>query len=631
MDKLPDELVAHIISFLDTFQAVKTQHVSRRFLRLARDNSYWKSRCFADSRGRRRKGELFAAQDASLAELRNAMMGISSNGIIKEDSDTHAESRAHQRAIANWDPSYPAERLDYYQSYITRNAPIAPIGWLQLPPLHDNQRSQTVHEATGIGALSFDVEETANGVVAPLEDGSICMWDVGSQARDGSGHRGRLLGRSAPGLLSGLSTEADKTKLLAQSKTVMTETGAVECVSIDSTRRRGFFAVQNKLHEVDLATFQIISQETYPFAITALSEAKHSVPVTVGTNSTVHIHDSRSNTFVPNANDSIRCELISGPTIRHAVLAQPGPLSILHHSDGLLDNDSIWVAGRFTPLLVYDRRFFPRLLGTVHSGARISCLASLPHPHIPRSLDLLSNPDASIANLQAAKSVSGTTLLAAGVYKGKGSLELYGIGPSTPKNGTSLTTSSYQNRQTASSSKLLSVASHNASIVYSDGDGNLKWVERDGSTPIRSHNINEDLPERSFNQAQTLAQHQNASDQGIWSSSASEIPGQGDIAQKIITTNSESSTSYSRQMGARRDVNTADLLIWTGDGRIGLLGFGHSCPIQAEVLEEKARSAEEMALEDAERQLEGTLRRALVRQANEARIMQRLGQAFQSW
>lgn len=618
MDKLPDELILHIISYLEPVEVVKIHCLSQQFLRLGRDNGGWKTMCFEHSRAeqKRRREERWNAQDASLVALRDAMNGVSGKGDhTTATSWLESGSATRQRAMANWEPSYPDERVDYYQAYIHRHAPIAPIGWLQVPARQTSKNSEIHHETTGFGAITDG--DAVHHVVAPLDDGSICVWDMTAKREDKPRSRGTLVGRSAPGLLSGMTSESDKTKALAESKTIMTETGAVECVSIDSGRQKGFFAVQDQLYEVDLSTLQTISRETYPFAVTALSEAKHSTPITVGTTSTIHIHDSRSKFVSSGSSESVRCELISDPTTRHAVLAQPGPLSILHQGDAIQDDQSIWVAGRFTPLLNYDRRFFPRLRGTVHSGARISCIAALPYPHIPRRPDLLQDSSISINDLQAAKIGPGSTLLAAGVYKGKGSLELYGLNTSQTSSlvtsNTPLTTSSYQNRQTASSSKLLSVANHNASIVYSDGDGNLRWVERDGSTPIRSHNINADIPEQSFNQAQSIAQ--DASEDGIFSSAASEMPGQGDIVQKIIPTNNSSSSSVLGR--GRREINKDDLLLWTGDGRIGLLGFGHECPFQAEALEEEARSAEEMALEREERRYTESLRRALHSQADE--------------
>lgn len=393
---------------------------------------------------------------------------------------------------------------------------------------------------------------------------------------------------------------------------MMTEVGAVESVSIDNILKRGYFAQNNTLVEVDLSTLQVVSQETFPFPITALSQARQSSLV-VGTNCTIHIHDPRNKSQAP-GDPSLRCELIAGPSASHATLSQPGPLSILDR----FEDDSIWVAGRFTHLLNYDRRFFPKLRGTVHSGARIACITTLPHPYIPRSFDLLQNPNVSLAALHSAKSHPGTTLLAAGEYKGKGSLELYPL--NTAPSTSSLTTTSYANRQTASSTKLLSIAPHGCATVFSDGDGNLKWVERDGTTHIRSHNINDvssapsttaapayrDPP--TFNQAQSLAQ------------TAAEAA-QGDIVQKILPIRTQHASVSSR----RNDSTRSDLLLKTGDGRIGILGFGFESQFGREELEVRAESVEVRTRRDAEKQYQARLRRVLENQANEVRFVRGLG------
>jgi hypothetical protein len=379
----------------------------------------------------------------------------------------------------------------------------------------------------------------------------------------------------------------------------MTEIGAVECVSIDDSTSKGYFAVQNMLQEVDLQTLQVSSTKEYPFPITALSSCQPGMPLTVGTSWTVHLHDSRDITRPSGTDDT--AQLIGGSVNAHATLSQPGPLSILTQHD----TSSIWVAGRFTSLLNYDIRRFPRLLGTIHSGARIASLTSLPYPFIPRSLDLVRNPDASLATLQTARSKPGTTLLAAAEYKGKGSLELHD--PSGKD--------SYQNRQTASASKLLSVAPHGGRIVFSDGDGNLRWMERDGSTLVRQYNIN----------SETSA---DATTGGIFASSDSDMPGQGDIVQKILPLRAcKSDTSSDRP-----DVPNEALMLWSGDGRIGCLSFGTQNPIKPDdswhdAVEEQGLSVEERAKEDAERQYDLRMRRALERNADEVRFVRGLGMA----
>jgi hypothetical protein len=451
-------------------------------------------------------------------------------------------------------------------------------------------------------AYDASINESSH-VISSLQDGSICIWDISAQSTYMSAGKGKVLAQSKPGLLS---------RHAPRNIDVMTETGAVECVSIDSRSWSGYFAVQNLLHEVDLRTLELRSTKTFPFPITALSEASSQGSIAVGTNMTVHINDARdranSGSTAPQG-----IELIGGNARSFATLPQPGPLSILNHSGETQDHSSIWVAGRYTSLLEYDRRFFPRLRSTIHSGARIASLAQIPHPFVGRELDLVRNPDASAAMLQEARSQPGSTLLAAAEYKGKGSLELYGLPHARL----------YQNRQTASASKLLSVAPHGGRIVFSDGDGNVKWTERDGYSPVRTFNINTEDARTSVAPSDNIELRST----GIWSGSGSEVPGQGDIVQKLIPINYSPTTSHGGN--GRVDVNSSDLLMWTGDGRLGLLGFGHVDPLGRRIwhdaVETQTQLVEEKAKDDAERQFRLAMRRALERNADEVRFVRGLG------
>jgi hypothetical protein len=485
---------------LDIVDVARCQLVSSRFLNLARDFELWKILCFEDSRAEaaRRRQRLREAQESHVTELVNAISRLpgatSTSEVSSSITDPGRTDRIQRnRALANWEPGYPGESIDYYEEYIHRHADVN-VDWINLPNTGRSDKRE-VREATGIAILTNNGSQT---IVSPLDDGTVCVWDATSRSTTLDGGRAKLLGQSSAGLLTGNVTPD-------RSHTMMTEIGAVECVSIDSSASKGYFAVQNVLQEVDLHTLQVTSTKEYPFPITALSSCQPGSPLTVGTSCTVHLHDSRDLSIPSQANDT--AQLIGGSVNACATLSQPGPLSILNQHD----NSSIWVAGRFTSLLHYDIRRFPQLLGTIHSGARIASLTALPYPFIPRSLDLIRNPDASASALQTARSQSGMTILAAAEYKGKGSLELHD--PSGR--------SSYQNRQTASASKLLSVAPHGGRIVFSDGDGNLRWMERDGSTLVRQYNIN----------SETSA---DTTTGGIFSSSASEMPGQGDIVQKIL-------------------------------------------------------------------------------------------------
>ncbi|KAF2107623.1 hypothetical protein BDV96DRAFT_589103 [Lophiotrema nucula] len=622
MKPLPDEILLHIISYLEPPELVKLQFVSRQFLSLSRDNHLWKQLCFEHSVAERRRRRLQfneADLDPRLAELIRAADSIAGTFAtsVQDPSAPSAELQAHRNEskrraalLANWDPTYPGEKINFYQDFIQRHAPHN-ISWFQNAQ-HGHQDDDLHHEATGAGIL-FDASGRADKLIAPLEDGSISIWDAsGSEER-----RGRIIARTAIGLLPGRGSDLDYDTRLRQSQTMMTETGAVECVSIDSKLKKGYFAVQNTLNEVDLRTLQVVSRTPYPFPITALSEAHHSTPLTVGTNWTIHLHDTRK---PPSAPAVARTELIGGnPDLSfsrletgdfggHVSLSQPGALSVLHlpttrEWDG---NGDIWVGGRFTSFLNFDRRFFPRLRGTVHSGARLSCLTAISHPFIPNDLRL-GRPYSSPSLLREAKSMPGYTLIAAGEYKGKGSLELYGLSaePTRSINSSDNRTTRnnhacYQNRQTASSSKLLSVAPHGTRLVFSDGDGNLKWVERDGSTPVRQLNINNEM-------------HAHAT-MGVEA-------GWGDIVQKIIPTVSTSLAGPPSDVPLGED----NLIIWTGDGKLGMVGFGHSPTFDVSKLDGVAEEKEVEEQRQRERDYGAEMRRALEQQARELRWLRGYG------
>jgi hypothetical protein len=602
-------------------------------LNLSRDNNLWKTLCFSHSvaERRRRRLQTTSSIDPRLAELIAAANNIS-NTFDTSVHDPHAPSAEAQQERnrekkwealrTNWDPSYPEEKVNWYEDFIQRHAP-QKLSWFQDVGSEVKDDDELRREATGAGIL-FDDDGLAERLIAPLDNGSISIWDAGASSE----RRGKLVAKSDVGLLPNRGSDLDHDTRLTQSQAIMTETGAVECVSIDSKLKKGFFAVQNVLNEVDLNTLQVIARTPYPFPITALSEAHHRTPLTVGTNWTIHLHDTRKPPLVPNAT---RCELIGGSMDTsfsrletgdfggHVSLSQPGALSILHlPTDREWDgNGDIWVGGRFTSMLNFDRRFFPRLRGTVHSGARLSCITAIPHPFIPQSLRVGYPP----SYLREAKSTPGHTLITAGEYKGKGSLELYGLSSEPTRNinsSDSRTTRNphacYQNRQTASSSKLLSVASHGTRIVFSDGDGNMKWVERDGSTPVRQFNIN-DLqrsPPITSNAAFTPPQ---PITELAWD----------DIVQKILPTNNPSLLAPTHSDASSSSLGHDNLIIWTGDGKLGMVGFGRESPFDADVFEDALEEQGDGGEKVRERAYGMEMRRALEQQARELRWMSGYG------
>ena len=481
--------------------------------------------------------------------------------------------------MASWDPTYPGEKVDWYSEYIARHAPLS-ISWLQ-QPFSESNGSRVKLETRGLGVLKNHEDSI---VVAPLDDGSVCLWNISDDAAPDA-RDGRIMTRSRPGLLSVNGRNGSNWQDPTNSEAKMASTGVVECVSIDKIRNKAYFAVQSGLNEVDLTTLQISSYDRYPYSISALSEATHPIPLTVGTTCSLHIHDPRlgnngrssSYTYInKNVHDISTLgsfyRLQSGDphgTTANVAPFHPYPLSILH----LNPLSSIYVAGRFPSILAYDRRFFPKLTSTIHSGARLCSLTSLPSP---------SNP----------------TLAAAGEYNGKGSLELY---PLTSLESSSPESSNepMRNRTSASSSKLLSLASHGTRLLFSDSDGLLKWVERDGSTLVRRWNINtySSSPD-DLNNIQT----------GIFNND----PNEGDVARKLLPVGT----------GARSDV-----CVWTGE-KLGLLGFRKNPRFvfgadgRDETWSNDGTAGDE-GIE--ERDFGRMMRRALERQADEVRFVRGLG------
>lgn len=589
---------------LDVPDIVRFQAISSRYFVLARDNAVWKLVCFQHSRAEahHRRQRLLDAQDSRLAELRHAVSALSEHRADdRVDSDaartanrmgeSEDERRLWHRALTNWEPGYPGERIDYYDEYVQRHAEID-VDWIRLPQPEANEK-ETLREATGTGLLERDTGSPAQHLVAPLDDGSICIFDITSRTTLAPGGNGRLLARSKSGLL----TNRDDSN---ESHAIMTETGAVECVSIDSRASKGYFAVQNVLREVDLGTLQLISSKTYPFSITALSSCSPTAPLAIGTNHTVHLYDSRDSQRPQSL--SLTRELIAGPSRNfeyHASLSQPGPLALLHHPD----SQSLWTAGRFTSLLQYDLRHFPRLLSTVHSGARVASLVSVPYPLLGQSMPRTS---------------PGTTLIAAAAYKGKGSLELFGL---NPEQGAPTV---YQNRQTASATKLLSAVPHGGRIAFSDGNGAIKWVERDGSTLVRTCDIN-NFPAPSLSSSGSTPVSTPPRSAMFTSGDDDSAAANGTIVQKLLPL--PTSLSHSNNSG-RPDCPTQPLLLWTGDGELGILNFYTSSKDKDawhDAVETQTLSTETLAHQDAERQFALTMRRALERSANEVRFVRGLG------
>lgn len=147
--------------------------------------------------------------------------------------------------MANWDPSLPGENVNWYDEYIQRNAPVT-VNWLQQPVLRDGAES-TYIETRGVALYRPDNgQQGRRGLepvfaVSPLDDGSVCLWDVTGT----KGRKGAIYARSRPGILYIDGPTADNS---SRSKRI--DSGVTECVSVDSTLKIAFFAVQNRTFDI---------------------------------------------------------------------------------------------------------------------------------------------------------------------------------------------------------------------------------------------------------------------------------------------------------------------------------------------------------------------------------------------
>ena len=223
------------------------QHVCKRFLTLGRDDTLWRERCFTESKfleSLRRRRELIAAepvQEPRFRDLARALAsgnGLGDSRLVQPRQEAHnlkAKSNEKIRIMANWDPSYPDEKVHWYDEYIARNAPIS-TSWMQQPRNRESAEHEYL-EARGMAVYTPPGEIDATLVVAPLDDGSLCLWDINGTR----GRKGAIVGRSKSRILS-----VDKNPQPEDGRrSKMISTGVTECISIDSAQNRAYVAVQS--------------------------------------------------------------------------------------------------------------------------------------------------------------------------------------------------------------------------------------------------------------------------------------------------------------------------------------------------------------------------------------------------
>lgn len=271
--ELPDELWVEVLDFLDAKELISVQGVSQRLFKLARDTSLWRSKCFEEtSRAPLRSHQQTNNFWNSLTRLTPSDGG--GNGRSTAVQRSSRDSR-RARAIADWDCTHPAEKIDWYSEYIARHAPLS-TEWLS----HDRN-----NEIRSIALFEKDTK-----VLSATETGSLRIYDI---ERASNGRRKiKETARSEDCLLFservGTGTTSRTTERMVGS--------AVDSTVVDSNTMKAYIAVDDIFNEVDLPTMKVVSRTKYPWRITAISQQTHDsspLPLMVGTSYSLEMHDAR--------------------------------------------------------------------------------------------------------------------------------------------------------------------------------------------------------------------------------------------------------------------------------------------------------------------------------------------------
>ncbi|KAF3896221.1 F-box domain-containing protein [Trichophyton interdigitale] len=507
IDRLPLEIQRLVICYLSPKDLAILQLVSRSLHAAARDSVVWRKICY-------------------LAEEERVMKVRRRFGNYAENSKRHLSEYTTSKAAIRWDPSDPEEEIDWYAEYIARHGPVN-ISWLQSPAVEDLVGRRRPLEAKGVGVLKNRSYGAEDQVIELLENGLVTIWDASRRENTAQSRRSVLSfpGRSSSADLSGVKRYD---------------------ITVDSISRRAYIADANVVNEVDLSTLELISQRTYPEQILALSEETpdYQAPITVATRQGLHLFDPRLQSAYQQMDTSFSLESHSWTdptsgdtsTMKYIELLQPGPNCVLHPPPP--STNSIIVAGRFSSILLYDRRNLGRLQASVHSGARLCGLAAL--PSIPK------------AHRSSDPGLRGESFVACGEHRGTGSVEIYSHTSPDTDGASAFTINTVNiNRVITSPSKLLSVALHGSRLVFSDSIGRLIWMERDGMMPLRILGLN--------GKSRQVEPFKERSGINLYIEEDSEY---SRIACKIIPTG-----------GSRLDQD--GLIIWTGS-QIGRVHFSHA-------------------------------------------------------
>jgi hypothetical protein len=229
--------------------------VSRKLQKFCLDNELWKRYCFDQSqwyqalqnrRATRRSpfGMLMnPAAGTETADQPDPTAGPETPAETPNLDDNEIPSNERIRAqrvqdMLNWDPTFPSEHVSWYDEYIQREGP-ASINWLQTPRMME-RGAEAIIESHGVALYSpYDGMDGVGTMlaVAPLEDGSVCLWDV----KGTRGRQGGILSKSKPDILF-IDGPGEQNK----KRSKMIDSSIADRVSVDNHNHKAYIAVQSR-------------------------------------------------------------------------------------------------------------------------------------------------------------------------------------------------------------------------------------------------------------------------------------------------------------------------------------------------------------------------------------------------
>lgn len=210
--------------------------MSRKIQLLCLDNDLWKRHCFDDSTWyqnllRRRK----AASNAAMLSTEDEFEPPDTSPAASAKPYISCERAQKVQDFVNWDPSYEHERVCWYDEYRQRVGP-ASVSWLEAPSISD-RGLEAIIEARGVAMYApYDGKQGTKFAVSPLDDGSVCIWDInGSRSRQGG-----IISRSKPDVLF---AEGSGDERLRSQKI---DSSISDRITIDNDNHRAYIAVQSR-------------------------------------------------------------------------------------------------------------------------------------------------------------------------------------------------------------------------------------------------------------------------------------------------------------------------------------------------------------------------------------------------